>query len=508
MTHRPWLTPGRVLLIVLTIGLAIRAIAVIDGPLVLFNDSYWYLLWAHDLAEGKLPAIPPFRTPGYSALLAAPVAMVGESPTAIHVLQHGLALAAVLASTLAFLRLTRADQGSRFGLVLSLMLGLGLALDPYLLGFSSIALTEAPTASALLLALALGAAFTPRRYLAIVLWAGAVGLCAGSLVQFRPAMQVSIPFLALALATAAYRAHASFPRAVAAFVSFAAAFLIPTGPWILHNHARGVPGMGRGVEILAFFSLSHANLLKPDYPLSPKLREGYDALLAGPVNEDTRWRFMSSINAVTSAEACEELWAWAKASALANPGAYARRAGVIALWQLNIHPKRFPPTDSETAWLLWALTDLNTTRTVVGGTNMRLDPALSRIEELRPYAQNREGKILRPYYQLLVATTYESGQRSPAFGSRLMGIPQAVLFGCLFLAGLVSLLRRRLDLAFWAAAVGAYYAVHVVLLAPYDRYGVPVWIAAWFGPALLAAALARAIHPASSTRATADGASA
>jgi 4-amino-4-deoxy-L-arabinose transferase-like glycosyltransferase len=474
----PW-SLRQALIAVGTVLLLTRLWSMASVPLIFTNDSLLYIRGAHELAAGVFPEFGPLRTPGTSMVLAVPVWLFGKSGAAILVWHHLLGSAMILLATWASARLA----GGKWATIVGVL----MALDPWLLAFESFALSELAMNVFTVSALAL--AIVPTRG---GLWRHALfGLLVGALLGFavlvRPAGQAMLPFAGLALVLGAFEARDPWrvrvPRGLAAGFACVLAVVATVGPWVNHNRSKGISGVARGFEVFQWFAFEKTGLLSERFPLSPKVRSAWDTYKATtPKTEATRWAMMEEIRALHNPEVDRELARWCRASAAENPGRYSRMVFYALCWQLNVYPPG-EPSWSETAWLM-------------GGAGLRgadgqqelKYPNLMTIwqdkEELQPYRANPAPGLLNDFFDLMY--------RHPRL---FYGWPQVVLFGVSIGAFVLSIRRRRWAVAGVLLAVLAYLGVHVLVLSPYNRYALPVWAAMYLAPGAWIAARAKNLPP-------------
>lgn len=440
------------------VALAARLLMLGSVPLMLTNDSVEYLSWGARMALGEWPELSTFRTPGYPLLLGACLAVFGEGSTGVLLVQHVLGLGAVALAALAGCRLA----GARWGLATGVLVG----LDPWMLALESFALTEAPMAALVVVAMALvasGWSSGLRGGLAL----GAVLACA---VLVRPAGQVLLPFLALAATLGALRTEQGWPRALRTAIGVTVGIAALLGPWIAYNRERGVPGIARGFEVSAWLSFQQAGLLDDAWPLSGTARDAYDAFRASPQREGDRWVFIRDAGMLASDEASREIGAWCAASARARPLEYLESAAYALAWQMNW----LPPGRQHYNEVHWLLSGIGTLPAGSAGEHPPNLMTQAEPRTLRPYGEWPTGGLAARFYAWLTPNP-------------MPGFPQIPLLLCTAGASLLALRRLRLDLACLYAAPLAYLGAHIVMLAVYNRFSVPVWMAGYLAIPGLAA---------------------
>ncbi len=474
----PW-SLNRALLVVGTVLLLTRLWSLASVPLIFTNDSLLYISGAHQLASGVFPEFGPLRTPGTSMVLAVPVWLFGKNGTGILVWQHLLGSAMILLATWASARLAGGKWATLVGVL--------MALDPWLLAVESFALSE--LAMNVFTVSALSLAIVPTRG---SLWRHALfGLLVGALLGFavlvRPAGQAMLPFAGLALVLGPFETthpwRARVTRGLAAGLACALTVGATVGPWVLHNRSKGIPGVARGFEVFQWFAFEKTGLLSERFPLSPKVRSAWETYKATtPKTEGTRWAMMDEIHALHDPKIDRELARWCRASAAENPGRYSRMVFYVLCWQLNM----YPPGESLWSEMSWLMGGAGL-RGADGQQELKF-PNLMTIwqdkEELQPYRANPTPGLLNDLYDLMY--------RHPRL---FFGWPQVVLFAFSIGAFLLALRRRRWATAGVLLAVFAYLGVHVLVLSPYNRYALPVWSAMYLAPGAWVAARAKNLPP-------------
>ena len=433
---------------VVFVAFAIRAICLVDLPLLVTNDSTRYLCWGQQLLRGESPQWPPFRTPGYPAFLATLFWAAGPRPWPVLIAQH--ALGVISAGLVAAL-------GSRFGGPRAgLVCGLLAAFDPTALMFESYALTESVSVSHFLIAAAVALLAPPRLPVA-----GGLGLVLAWLCLTRPAFQIVVPFFAFALAVRGGRC----PRKILACVlTTAATLLVACTPWLISNARRGIPGLSGSNGVYLWIGVTQAGLLDLDYPMPEPVRAAADrTLVPDPALDARLHRFLIQIDGWR--ERRPVLRDWALHSIAAAPARYLRAAVTAGLWQLDIHPSAAATQRSETAWLAARLGRRG------GGERPNFSTDMS-LGDLGNFAMH--------------------GSRGPAawfmrrFGTwQQPGLLRAPFFLACSALVVWSLRRGRWDLALVFGSSLAYWAVHAAFLLYNSRYSLPCWELWLVSPAAL-----------------------
>lgn len=445
-------TPGRIILLVVAFAAVVRAWFLPGIPLILTNDSAYYLATALDIVEGRPVEFATYRTPGYAAFLALVFKVAGVSPVAILMAQHALGVASCGLIALVSVRLA----GPRLGLVA----GCVAAIDPWLLGYSSFALTEGLTTFLLLAVLTV--AVLPQRK--IVLRAMMIGGALALLVLVRPAFQVIVPILLLGWLL---QFGMLSRRAVLSAGVLAGMFVLAVSPWLLYNHQRGIRGFSGGSSSFIWIGVAGAGFLDDAYLLPEGVRASYEKHVKPMPQGSGKYIFLNQIDAFANPESRQLLTSWAMHSIRQDPQAYAKTFGYALLWQLGWFPRQGVITHSETSWALWRLTH-DGRKDGVGPVNVQTSegPDVSR------FAMYSKPGPQRLYFARIT--------RWRDFGAVHVGFLAAALAA----AG-IGAARGRWMIAAAMMATIAYYAIHAVFLLPYDRFGVPIWIAWYLAPAAL-----------------------
>ena len=215
--------PLAVWLAVLAVALIARLAFVVAAPRTIeWPDGREYEQVARLLVEHGTYGIRALRAPGYPTLIAAVYRVFGENLLALRLVE------AVLGTiTVGLLGLLGARL---FGRGAGLATAILTALHPVLAFMPSTQFTE--NTLVLVIALALGAAFTAVRSGRLTWWA-AMGAILGAATLIRPNAIVLFPGLALGLAGMLIRDRRAWrvPVLVAA-----AALVLALVPWIVRNH--------------------------------------------------------------------------------------------------------------------------------------------------------------------------------------------------------------------------------------------------------------------------------
>lgn len=462
---------------VFIVAALVRLWALGSIPLIITNDGTGYLANGQQLAYGQPLKIAAVRTPGYPLWLAGIHEVFGTSPAAVLMGNHLLGvLTCVLITAIA----ARASPWPRYGPIAATGVGLLAAVDPWLLGMESYALTEA--ISAFMMVLIFGLALIGRR--AAWIWGLLLGAAMGYACLVRPTFQLVVPFTALGWlwfvvwggAGRPRRAGPLIVRAGVLAVCVAVGFAATTVPWLRYNQKRGVEGFARGGDTVFVYGIARAGLLDENYPeLTEKHREAYQPLKAAPGNESVLFEFLANADGWHNAESRHALVGWAKYSIKEHFGQYLHEVGYALLWQLNRFPTGGSTVYNELAGYMGRLG--------MDGTKPPLAFAQPNYQfndptyDMTPYAMRAPHGPLARFGTWMEQTFLKHRWTQ--------GLPQIPLFLAAVWTGIVSLRRRRTwPLALVIAGTGAFYAVHVVMLLPFSRYALPVW-AAWYIPLAL-----------------------
>lgn len=475
---------------VFIVAVLLRVWALGSIPLIITNDSTGYLANGQQISTGQELRIAVVRTPGYPLYLAVIHDVFGTSPLAVLMGNHLLGVLTCLLITVTASRLI--EQWSpwpRAGPWIGTVVGVLVAVDPWILGMESYALTEA--ISAFVMTLSFAIASTPRRWRGqwwvTGVWGLLLGLTMGYACLVRPTFQVIVPFMAMGwLWNVLWEERAEtgsseravrrgwikmMGRGVAPVVCVVVGFVIPTVPWLQYNHKRGVEGFARGGDTLFVAGIARAGLLDENYAeLSEKHREAYQELKPAPWDEGRIFAFLAKADGWHDGESKKALMRWAKHSIRSDFGKYAGAMGYALLWQLNRFPPDAPIKYNETAGYIGRLgADGTKPPYPFPQPNFQFnDPTY----DMTPYAMRAPmGPLAK--FDAWMERTYVTKRWT-------QGLPQIVLFITAVWTGLVCLRRRRTwGLALVIAGTGAFFAVHVVMVLPFSRYGLPAW-AVWY----------------------------
>jgi 4-amino-4-deoxy-L-arabinose transferase-like glycosyltransferase len=215
--------PLAVWLAVLAVALIARLAFVAVVPRIIeWPDGREYEQVARLLVEHGTYGLQTLRAPGYPTFIAAVYRVFGENLTALRLVE------AVLGTiTVGLLGLV----GSRlFGRGAGLATAILTALHPVLAFMPATQFTE--NTLALVIALALGAAFTAVRSRRLRWWA-AMGALLGVATLIRPNVIVLFPGLALGLAGMLLRERRTW---LVPLVVSAAVLVLALAPWMVRNH--------------------------------------------------------------------------------------------------------------------------------------------------------------------------------------------------------------------------------------------------------------------------------
>jgi 4-amino-4-deoxy-L-arabinose transferase-like glycosyltransferase len=427
-------------------------------PLVITPDGGEYVRGALALGEpGKL-AVELNRTPGYHAILYATFAVFGVGAGGILVVQALLATA-----TCVLLTWTACGIAGPW---IGLAVGLLHAVEPWSLALGNYALTETATTFFVVLAATLALGMRSAGVPAAI----ALGLALAAACMMRPAVQVVVPFFALAWLV---RGTAPARRRVLLGGVVAATFLACAAPWLAHNAARGVRGFAGTSGTMLWYGVAMAGLLDPAYPLDPGTRAAVDRRLANGIGDWPVHQVMFDTGALRSLEQDRRLGAWARASIAARPAAYLRAVGHALLWQLNAGIPGKPPIHDELPFLAERLTW--DTHQPPRGPAPNFQNA-GTIPRWWAFGISWHGGVMQAYLRRV-------GE------AKLRGIPQVPLFLAAVLACVLCALRRDWPLALVLAGTLAFFVAHGLLLMPLTRHALPAWTVWYLG---LAAVLGQA----------------
>lgn len=454
--RRAWLFP---VIATVVVAAVLRLWATAGLSLVVTNDGTGYIQMAERFSRGEGMLVGVLRTPGYPAMLGVVVWLCGTSPVAVLLFHH--ALGCVSAGLTAFAGTHVA--GRRTGLAVGIL----FAIDPWMLGLEGYLLTEAAAVTAMIAVVAMalcsrassGSGWVCRGALLGVL------LAAGCLI--RPAMQSLVPFVGLAWLVRAVVASGGVRRGlgsgILAGAAVAAGFVVVSAPWLVHNARRDVRGFARGTELVPWIGFATNGLLDDTFALDEVMAREYATFKTLPVNDFSIWQFFDNTQMLSSPERLATLGAWCKASAIKNPGGYARASLLAAAWQLNIFPKSGTHHDNETRRYLRGVS-VDATQWKAPAPNLHtagVDPAVT-----RPLEMWGRGGPLRTFMTWFADKVPE-------------GLHQVPLFAFGVFASVRALVRRDWGAALVFAGVMAFWGAHVAMLAPYSRYAMPAW-GAWY----------------------------
>lgn len=215
-----------VLIVLLGVGLLVRAMFLFRAPVFIRHDSVTYFQTAYGLVRGQGFDLPMRRTPLYPLFLAGVVGALGEDLRTIALVQHLLGLVTVAATYF----LGRA----MFGRIAGAFAGLLAAISAPLLIYEHYILSEPLFTPLLLVGLLLVVEAIKRDRARLYLLGGAV-LAVAALS--RPIAQALLPVVPLAIL-----AHKGRPRpSLVPMAWVVAGFALVLVPWI----ARGALTTGR-----------------------------------------------------------------------------------------------------------------------------------------------------------------------------------------------------------------------------------------------------------------------
>lgn len=443
--EKPAMTLARAIRVVLIVGLAVRVLFLGGVALMLTNDSLDYSSIAMRLVSGDAAGISGVRTPGYPLVLAFSFLVFGVNGVGVLIVQHAMGLGIALLGTLAASRFVRPSW--------AMVVGLLLAFDGHLLGFSSIMLSEVTASFFFVLAIT-AALFADRRLWLCVFGVGA-SMAAAALV--RPVMQVALPFLVLAIALLP---RLSMRRRLGAVAAVAVAFGAVAGPWLAYNARRGIYGFGEGFGWALWISLVQQDLYVRDYSVPPEVEPAARKLTEAKESGAVVWEFLADPNVAKQPKSF--LRDWALASIIHDREKYAKRVGYALLWQLNYYPASGPFRWEQTrAFLKWVA--LGT-----AGENGKPTNFLTTVwpDESLPLAMPGRNGWVRGAFRWWV-------EHHPG------GVPQIPLVLLAVAGGVIALRTRDGQMAFVLLATGAIVGVHAVMVFHQSRYSIPSWLA-WY----------------------------
>jgi 4-amino-4-deoxy-L-arabinose transferase-like glycosyltransferase len=286
----------------------------------------------------------PFEHRDTRGFLAAVFWCFGVGPYQVLWAQHALGCATAVLICLGVTRLRGPVAGAVWGVV--------CGLDPVLLAYESMALTEG-LATFLFVWVAWLALGQTRH----ALWRPAVGgLLLGLLCLVRPAFQVAAPFVGGRVRAGSGRGSCGPCIARASSACFVACFLVAVGPWLYHNSSRGNSGLSASQGVYLWIGTCQSGLLDANYPLPDAIGPTYQRVLApDPRNESRIHRFLGAVNGWRDPLAQQTLTRWALSSIAARPVAYARAMGHAACWQLGYFPRASDAQFNEVRWAVWRI---------------------------------------------------------------------------------------------------------------------------------------------------------
>jgi 4-amino-4-deoxy-L-arabinose transferase-like glycosyltransferase len=426
----------RGLAVCLIVSGVLRLVAVGSIPLVITNDGVSYITWATQLFRHQPFTIAPYRTPGYPLLLTGIWEVFGLGPAGVLVTQHLMGLAVTALVFFIALRLSNA--------VAATVVALMYSFDPWVLGLSSYALSEALTMFVVVAAAALAWHDSRKR----LWWSLVLGGLLGFACLVRPSCQILIPFFLLARAVRlGARGWTHGAAALAAGAVGAALVLLP---WLQFNARRGIHELATGSGTLLFMNVKLAGLLQADLPVPDDIRRAYERHLR-PVtwSEADMFLFLDEVDGFNRSS--KELGAWAKASIKAAPGKYAAKLPASLSWLLRLFPDCFGREFDDMKEFL--------ARAAASGSNIQYTGSPPGLE--------------------LFTSSGSRGMMRRFLNSRAKhawpGFPAMPLFAVVVLAGGRAWARRDwATLLVYAGTLGFLFA-HVALLCVSARYSLPLW---------------------------------
>ena len=460
----PAMSLARACAVVLLVAAIVRVFALGGTSLVIENDGIDYLASAVTSWRLLPLDISRFRTPGYPSILALTFWLMGQSGTAVLIVQHTLgAIAAVLITRIAA-RWVRPAH--------AMIPGLLVALDPTLLLFGSVMQTESIGVFLFTLIVAIALTDTRRLFTA----ACALGALLAFSTLVRPTFIVVAPFAVLALAS---RAGLRPSTRIGAVVIATVAFALTAYPWLAFNRERGINGFSAGASSTLWVSLVQQDLLSRDYPLPPDVARRYAPVAKQRGASADMWRFIAAPS--DTAEQRERMpqltKRWAIASIQKDPVAYLQRLPYSFLWQMNYFPLDGFILDSQITWFSYMVScdvvDFGRT-----GSNLHFD-GNARNVDVRALSMSARGGWMRKFYRWW-------GINHPR------GFPQLPLCALAIGAGVLGIYRRDWPLVLVLLASAALVGVHVFMLFHQGRYSLPA-MTIWYATAVIVpAAMLRA----------------
>lgn len=446
-------------------------------PLIFTNDSVLYTHWAWAMARGEPVAnVPSYRTPGYPLFLTGILAVFGRDAMAVAVAQRlmGLAAAVVVAGVAS--SIVRRRRSGQLALAAGVVCGLVPALDPRVLALEGFMLSEGLAVFLAVVLLVLPMAIARFRIWHL-LW---VGVVAGLLCLVRPAFQVAVPLVLMAMVLVP--GGAGVRDRVVALVAGALAFALTVSPWLLYNHRRGVSGFGEGGGAVLWLGLGMSGRLDASLAPTEHLASEYERIVGDKPNSGTLHQYVFSIGTFEDDDVRKHIGDWAVDTVLAHPVSYARGALIAVLWQCDYLPGGTRPPERELLWIVQRASVQAQDHSPYTGPYANLTTDGPPDAVLEPMATSRPSRG--------AAWIFNAWARSHHFGAVTL-----VLLVCAVAAGVASLVRRQWTLALLIAASGAVFSTHVALLSPYARYSLPLWMVWAATPAVLVAVSRRPKTP-------------
>ncbi|GJQ28468.1 MAG: hypothetical protein HBSAPP03_03520 [Phycisphaerae bacterium] len=444
---RPF-TLRRALLVVLFAAFAVRLLFGASLPILLSNDSLDYAATAIRIASGEPANFSPVRTPGYPILLAIAFLLLGTSGVAVLLLHHLLGLGIALLATFAAARFVRP--------AFACVIGILVAFDPFLLGFSHLMLSEVAAAFFVMLAVAAAVYADRSAFWAVMI--ASIGLAAACLV--RPAMQVVVPFVVLGMVG---MSGLSFKQRLRVAALVLLGFLGVSGTWLVHNANRGVKGFGEGFGWALWVSLVQQDLYDRDYVVPEPVREATAKLTAAKDGGNYVWTYLAEPSVAAQPRAFFR--EWAVASIRKQPAAYAQRVGWAFLWQLNCFPKGSPQSWEQTRIFFKRITMDNSSG---GGGPPRPSNFMttSAPAQVLPLGMSGKDGLVRSAWAWWC-------DHHPT------GLPQVPLCLLAIAGGIAAILKRHWLMVGLYLGTGAVVAVHAAMVFFQSRYSLPAWLA-WY----------------------------
>lgn len=439
-------TPRTSLMVVLIVAVLARLLAQLSLPLIITNDSVGYLGWSLELLHGTWPDFPPTRTPGYPLLLWCVFTCLSPTSWAIALVHHA---AGVLVAASVW-KITHDIAHSR----VALLVGLLVALDPWLIGFESYALSD--SLCVLLVVLPLACLSGNRSRLLAVL----AGVVLGLGVLTRPSLMAWIPGLLL---VSLLGTKLSLSRSLA----FAVACVLSIAPWLWYNSSRGVGGLAETEGLALWGGLARSGLLSQDVEIPLEVKPEVERLLAGETGEGLVMGIYTELGQIEGFDRGAFLGSWSRTSLDRDPFGYAQGVVHASAWQANSILPGSPYRYDHTKWMM---------RRLGGEDAMEGVPPNFATRHERDWLDGFAGGEPRGP----VAWLYRAMP-----GGALGLSPQLLGAMATGIACVVLLRRREFQAAALLASSFPIVIGHALLLQPFSRYSLSAWPVWWIGVGVL-----------------------